>query len=136
MKNILNWLKSNNWFRFILSIYLILAGSIVIAGYLPQVSTIRPDDRLLFGLFEISLIDDVTHGLTALAFLVALLSPSRSLGLLALTAFGHYYALDAIFHLINGLFDGGSYISDILLNFPHVIISSTMLSFAYISKNK
>jgi hypothetical protein len=102
----------------------------VLVGYIPAWITHVDGERLLFGLFELSLIDDITHGVTALAFFISFFSPGRKLGILALTAFGYYYALDAIFYLAFGFFNDNSYISDILLNFPHVVISSTMLYFS------
>ncbi len=104
-------------------------------GYIPSWITYVGEERLLFGLFELSLLDDITHGITAFAFFIALFSSGRKLGILALTAFGYYYALDAIFYLTFGFFNGGGYIPDILLNFPHVVISSTMLYFSKLSLN-
>jgi hypothetical protein len=130
MKSILSWLRSNSGFRCILLGYALFAGMVVVMGYVPAWITHVGDERLLFGLFELTLIDDITHGITALAFFVALFSPGRKLGILALTAFGYYYALDAIFYLAYGFFNGGGYIPDILLNFLHVVISSTMLYFS------
>ena len=104
---------------------------VVIVGYIPQFIRVEADgQRLLFGLFQLSLIDDVTHGVSAIAALVASLT-SRKACLLFLTAFGWYYALDAIFFLTYGFFNEKPYIDDILLNLPHVIISSIMLATVY-----
>jgi hypothetical protein len=104
---------------------------VVVVGYIPQFIRVEPDgQRLLFGLFQLSLIDDVTHGVSAIAALLASLT-SRKACLLFLTAFGWYYALDAIFFLAYGVFNEKPYIDDILLNLPHVIISSVMLATVY-----
>ncbi len=84
----------------------------------------------MFGLFELSVIDDVTHGVTALAALVASLH-SRRFSLLFLTAFGYYYALDAIFYLTFGFFNDKGLVANVLLNMPHVVISSIMLWSVY-----
>jgi hypothetical protein len=67
---------------------------------------------------------------TAIAALVASLT-SRKLSLLFLTAFGFYYALDAIFFLTYGFFNDKPYGADILLNLPHVLISTVMLGVVY-----
>jgi hypothetical protein len=103
---------------------------VVAIGYVPQFITAENGERLLFGLFQLSLIDDVTHGVTAIAALVAGLT-SRKLSILFLTAFGFYYGLDAIFFLVYGFFNEKSYIADILLNLPHVGIATLMLGYVY-----
>lgn len=103
---------------------------VVAMGYVPQLVSVQGDERLMFGLFALSLIDDITHGVTALAALVASLT-SRNVSLLFLTAFGFYYALDAIFYLTYGLFNDKSWIADILLNLPHVGIATVMLGITY-----
>ena len=104
---------------------------VVVVGYIPRFIRVEPDgQRLLFGLFQLSLIDDVTHGVSAMAALIASLG-SRKACLLFLTAFGWYYALDAIFFLTYGFFNEKPYIADILLNLPHVVISGVMLGTVY-----
>src|SRR5262249_50286261 len=75
---------------------------VVVSGYIPSFITYDGTDRIQFGLFRLSLIDDVTHGVTALLALIAALTSLRN-SLLFLTAFGFYYALDAIFYLIFGV---------------------------------
>jgi hypothetical protein len=110
--------------------FAILFAVVVAIGYVPQFITVAGDQRLMFGLFELSLIDDITHGVTALAALVASLT-SRRLSLLFLTAFGYYYGLDAIFFLTYGIFNDKSWIADILLNLPHVGIAATMLGIVH-----
>jgi hypothetical protein len=104
---------------------------VVLSGYIPQLITVQNNERLFLGLFELSLIDDVTHGVTALAALAAAVI-SRPLCLLFLTAFGYYYALDATFFLTYGFFNEKPYIDDILLNLPHVLISSSMLAIVHL----
>jgi hypothetical protein len=103
---------------------------VVASGYIPSFITHEGTDRIQFGLFRLSVIDDVTHGVTALAALVASLVSLR-LSLLFLTAFGFYYALDAIFYLTFGLFNDKGLIPNILLNTPHVLISTAMLGIVY-----
>lgn len=103
---------------------------VVASGYIPSFITHEGSDRIQFGLFRLSVIDDVTHGVTALAALVASLVSLR-LSLLFLTAFGFYYALDAIFYLTFGLFNDKGLVANILLNTPHVLISTAMLGIVY-----
>lgn len=116
--------------RKVTFVFAVLFALVVAIGYVPQFYRIEGGERLVFGLFRISLIDDVTHGVTAIAALIASLT-SRKLSLLFLTAFGFYYALDAIFFLTYGFFNDKSYISDILLNLPHVLIAGVMLGIRY-----
>jgi hypothetical protein len=103
---------------------------VVASGYIPSFITREGTDRIQFGLFRLSVIDDVTHGVTALAALVASLASLR-LSLLFLTAFGFYYALDAIFYLTYGLFNDKGLVPNVLLNTPHVLISTAMLGIVY-----
>lgn len=110
--------------------FALLFAFVVASGYLPQFITYEDGERVQFGLFRLTLIDDVTHGVTAIAALVASLT-SRRLSLLFLTAFGFYYALDAIFYLTYGLFNDKGLVSNLLLNLPHVLISTAMLGIVY-----
>ncbi len=110
--------------------FAVLFAVVVAIGYIPQFIRVEGDQRLLFGLFELTLIDDITHGVTAAAALVASLT-SRKASILFLTAFGFYYGLDAIFFLTYGFFNEKPYSADILLNLPHVLIASVMLGVAY-----
>jgi len=111
--------------------FAILFTIVVVIGYVPQFIAVDGDERLLFGLFELSLIDDITHGVTALAALAAG-ATSRKASLLFLTAFGFYYGLDATFFLTYGLFNDLSLMADILLNLPHVLIATVMLWAVYV----
>lgn len=110
--------------------FAVLFAIVVAIGYIPQFIRVEGDQRLLFGLFELTLIDDITHGVTAVAALVASLT-SRKASILFLTAFGFYYGLDAIFFLTYGFFNEKPYGADILLNLPHVLIASVMLGVVY-----
>jgi hypothetical protein len=67
---------------------------------------------------------------TALAAIIAA-ATSRKLSLLFLTAFGFYYALDAVFFLTYGLFNEKPWLDDVLLNLPHVLIAAAMLGIVY-----
>ncbi len=110
--------------------FAVLFAGVVAIGYVPAFIEHEGGERLLFGLFQLSLIDDVTHGVTAVAALIASIG-SRRLSLLFLTAFGFYYGLDAIFFLTYGLFNDKGWVADILLNLPHVGISAVMLGVVY-----
>jgi hypothetical protein len=110
--------------------FAILFGVVVAMGYVPQFIRPEGDQRLMFGLYQISLIDDVTHGITAVAALIASVT-SRKLSLLFLTVFGSYYALDATFYLTYGFLVHKPYSANILLNLPHVLISTIMLGTVY-----
>ena len=111
--------------------FFLVAGVTVALGYVPSfVTPVNAEERLLFGLFGVSLIDDITHGLTALAALVAAFK-GRKACLLFLTAFGWYYALDAIFYSTYGFFNTRPMIDDLMLNLPHIGISGTMLGAVY-----
>lgn len=88
-------------------------------------------ERELFGLFIMSILDDITHGLTALVLFAAAIKRSPSFTRLAFTAFGWYYALDAVFYLLNGTVNTLPWQQDLLLNAPHVGISAIMLWLAY-----
>jgi hypothetical protein len=88
-------------------------------------------ERMMWGLFAMSKLDDVTHGVTALMLLVGALH-SRKGATLAFTAFGWYYACDAVFYLIDGALNSKPVLSNLALNAPHVILSSIMLSIAYV----
>jgi hypothetical protein len=108
---------------------------VVAMGWVPQFitdthPTPQGPERTMFGLFMISLFDDITHGVTALVLLAASLH-SRKASLIGLTAFGWYYACDATFFLTFGLFNDKPWWADIALNAPHVGISAMMLGIVY-----
>jgi hypothetical protein len=85
---------------------------------------------MLLGRYAISLLDDVTHGLTALLLLAASLRSAR-VSRIALVVFGSYYAVDAAIYIITGLLQGDPIGANLALNLPHVVLSSVMLWLAY-----
>lgn len=110
--------------------YALLFAWVTASGYIPAFITYDNGVRTQFGLFQLTMIDDITHGFTAIAFLIASLR-SRKLSLLFLVTFGSYYILDAIFYLLNGFFNDKTLIQNLLLNAPHVGIGVTMLGIVY-----
>ncbi|ESS73769.1 hypothetical protein MGMO_11c00760 [Methyloglobulus morosus KoM1] len=86
------------------------------------VDTDAPYEWLMFGLFKIALLDDITHGLSGLAGIVALLSGYRWT-VKYLMVIGGYYSLDALFYITNGFFTGQGVIDNFLLNGPHILIA-------------
>ena len=103
---------------------------VVALGYVPAFNVTVAKERMLFGLFMLSPLDDITHGLTAVAAAAAALHSGRAARLF-FTAFGWYYALDAVFFLCYGTVNDKPWLADILLNLPHVAISGIMLALAY-----
>lgn len=104
-------------------------------GWMPQCITamhMTPSgpERTMFDLFVLSMLDDITHGVTAIVLVAAALH-SRRAAVLAFTAFGWYYACDAVFFLLNGFFNDKPWSADIMLNLPHVVLSSIMLAIVY-----
>ena len=115
--------------------FAILFGLVVASGWMPQTTTsmnMTADgpERMMWGLFAMSKLDDVTHGVTAFFLLVGALH-SRKFATLAFTAFGWYYACDAVFYLIDGALNHKAVLSNIALNAPHVVLSTIMLTIAY-----
>lgn len=116
--------------RRITLVYAAFAALVVAMGWMPQFMVWHQHDRLMMGLFVLSPLDDITHGLTAIMALAAAIH-SRKACVLFLTAFGWYYALDAVFFLMYGAVNEKPWLADIMLNLPHVIVSSGMLATAY-----
>jgi hypothetical protein len=118
-------------------VFAVLFAVVVVLGYLPGLNApihhhhagADPGEHMLLGQYTISLLDDVTHGLTALLLLAASLSSARA-SRLALTVFGSYYAVDATIYLITGIFQRDPIGSNLALNLPHVVLSSIMLGIA------
>lgn len=97
---------------------------IVLIERLPGVliATETPYEWLMFGLFKISLLDDITHGLSGLLGIGALFLGYRwTVKYLMLV--GGYYALDALFFITNGLVIGQGIVDNVMLNAPHVGIA-------------
>ena len=81
-----------------------------------------PYEWLMFGLFKISLVDDITHALSGIAGIIALCAGARWTTKY-LMVIGGYYSLDALFFLVNGFLTGMGFVSNIMLNLPHVVIA-------------
>ena len=116
--------------------FAILFGLVVASGWMPQTTTsmhMTADgpERMMWGLFAMSKLDDVTHGITALGLLIGALH-SRKGATLAFTAFGWYYACDAVFYLVDGALNHKPVVSNLALNAPHVILSTIMLTIVYV----
>lgn len=104
-------------------LFAFLALGVVVAGYVPFITT---SDGLMLWSFQIDRIDDVTHGLTWICLLLAwLMSKRRST--IFLMIFWSYYACDAVFHLVDWFIGMEHIMADIMLNLPHVVISTGML---------
>jgi hypothetical protein len=121
-------------------VFALFFAVVVALGYIPGLNAqphvhhpgmqMEPGSHTMLGLYTISLLDDVTHGLSALLFLAAALHSARA-SRLALTAFGWYYAYDAIIYLVTGVLQGTPLGQNLGLNLPHVVISGIMLWLAY-----
>ena len=121
-------------------VFAIFFCAVVALGYMPGLNgqphvhhagmQMEPGEHMLLGMYRISVLDDVAHGLSAILLLVAALHSARA-SRLALTAFGWYYAYDAIIYLVTGVLQSKPLGENIGLNIPHVIISGIMLWLAY-----
>lgn len=108
-----------------------LFGAIVVAlGWISGISPHVGHERMMFGAFAITALDDITHGLTALLAFAAAFHSERASRLFLVT-FGSYYALDATFYLLHGFVNDVAWQDDIMLNLPHVVVSTVMLAAAY-----
>jgi hypothetical protein len=115
-----------------LAVFLALNMCFVVAsGWVPGWYTWENGERLQFGLIVMSPLDDITHGVTALAFAFAAITGRRDHMRLISTAFGWYYALDALFFLLYGLVNDKPWYADIALNVPHVGLSGLLLYLVY-----
>ncbi len=98
------------------------------------VPTAEPYEWLMFGLFKISLLDDITHGISGLLGLIALFAGYKwTVKFLMLV--GGYYALDATFFIVNGIVTKQPLIDNILLNGPHIGIT-VLVAFALLKSIK
>lgn len=110
--------------------FAVIFALVVASGWIPGWYSYRGTERMLFGLFMLSPLDDITHGVTAVAVLAAGLHSARAVRL-AYVTFGSYYALDALFFLLYGAVNDKPWAADVALNTPHVLISVVMLGLAY-----
>lgn len=83
---------------------------------------------LMFGLFKISLLDDITHAISGLLGVIALCLGYRWT-VKYLMLIGGYYALDALFFVVNGFMTGQGIIENLMLNGPHIGIA-VLVAFA------
>ena len=79
-------------------------------------------------IFKISLVDDITHGVSALLGIIALLKGYRWT-MKWLMLIGGYYSLDALFSTVFGVWTGQGVIENFLLNGPHIGIT-VLVAFA------
>ncbi len=130
-------MTSDRTLRLSAAFFFVLFAVVVALGYIPSlnggqghVAMSANGEHMMMGLYMIGAADDVTHGLTAVVFLVSALVSGRA-SRFALTAFGWYYATDAAIYLITGFIQQRAVISNILLNLPHVVLGAVMLTLAY-----
>jgi hypothetical protein len=115
-------------------LYAAMAFGVVAIGYVPGATT----SGLLFGLFKIDPVDDVIHGLTAVAAALAAWTSAR-VSVLFFWTFIALYGLDATLGLLlqRGLLDltalsvpGGSPdfgLTTWLINLPHILLVALAL---------
>lgn len=109
---------------------------IVLIERLPGVLTPtgEPFESYMFGLFKISLLDDITHGISGLLGIIALMKGYRwTVKYLILV--GGYYALDALFFVVNGFAIDQGLIDNLMLNGPHIGIT-VLVSYALLKSVK
>ncbi len=97
---------------------------IVLLERFPGVMTPSTEEHtsLMFNLFKISLLDDITHFLSGLLGFAAVFAGYKwTVKYLMLV--GGYYTLDALFFVINGSVTGQSVMDNLMLNIPHIIIA-------------
>lgn len=117
-------------YRWTMIGFTLLFFVVVAMGWVPGWYRFEGKERLLFGLFALSPLDDITHGVTALACGIAAWQAGSWMRSVYVT-FGSYYALDAIFFLLYGFVNEKTWVQDLALNAPHVGISAAMLFLAY-----
>lgn len=102
----------------------VLFIGIVCLERFPGVLTVTtvPHEWLMFGTFKISLVDDITHGISGVLGIIALLKGYRWT-VYYLMLIGGYYFLDALFFVVNGFMTGQGVIDNLLLNGPHIGIA-------------
>jgi hypothetical protein len=99
------------------------------------VATDTAHEWLMFGLFKISLLDDITHGLSGILGVIALLKGYRWT-VKYLMLIGGYYSLDATFFIINGFFVKQPVVENLMLNAPHIAITVLVCIALYKSVRK
>src|SRR5262249_61846543 len=86
--------------------FAVLFGLVVASGWMPQTTTsmhMTADgpERMMWGLFAMSKLDDVTHGVTAVVLLGGGVDLRKG-ATLAFPAFGWDYASERVVYLIDG----------------------------------
>ena len=110
----------------VLFLSILFVGIVAIEQYpgvmVPLANAAGELEYLMFGLFEISMLDDITHLVSGLVGFYALFrGPQMRVKFLIL--FGGYYTLDALFFILNGFVTKQPLIDNFLLNGPHIGIS-------------
>lgn len=124
-----NNIKITKIIAWILSLTFI---GIVLLEQVPGVMTPTADpyESLMFNLFKISLLDDVTHGLSGILGLLSIYKGRKWIVKWVLLI-GGYYSLDAIFATINSMLIGEPASTWISLNFPHYGITTLCIIALY-----
>lgn len=127
MKKIINFILNIDCRLVVKSTTAFLASlfvGIVVLERFPGVMTPTsiPNEALMFNLFKISLLDDITHFLSGIVGFLALYRGYKW-SAYYLMLIGGYYFLDATFFVINGFLTGQSFLENISLNIPHIGIS-------------
>jgi hypothetical protein len=123
-------MPSDKTLRATAGAFAVLFALVVASGWVPGWYSHVGHERVQWGLFVLSPLDDITHGVTAVAALAAALHSARAARLFFVT-FGSYYALDALFFLLYGAVNEKTWTADVALNMPHVLISAAMLAMSY-----
>ncbi len=113
--------------KYIVLFLSLLFVGIVVLEQFPGVMVLSSDaggeaEYLMYGLFKISLLDDITHLVSGLVGFFALFRGYR-MRVYFLMVFGGYYTLDAAFYILNGFVTHQPLIDNFLLNGPHIGIS-------------
>lgn len=99
------------------------------------VPTEVPLEWLMFGLFKISLLDDITHGISGIMGVIALIAGYRWT-IKYLMLIGGYYALDATFFVVNGFVTKQPIVENFMLNAPHIGITFLVIVALYTAVKK
>lgn len=122
--DIQNFISPRNAVKYVAIYLTLLFIGIVSIERIPGVLVVTavPYEWLMFGIFKISLVDDITHGLSGLFGLITILA-GYGWTVKYLMIIGGYYALDALFTVVNGFATGQGIIDNLLLNGPHIGIT-------------
>jgi hypothetical protein len=120
MKNIINKFEKYNITKICAWVLSLTFIGIVLLERVPGVMTPTADpyESLMFNLFKISFLDDVTHGISGLMGLFAIWH-SRKMIIKWMMTIGGYYSLDAGFHTIYALLIGEEFMHWFPINAPH-----------------